>query len=537
MRICSCLWGGIYNPIIPVFRTAPKEWKPSHPELVKGHAIARGYVEFYEPDAFVEAEEGLLEEAGLGALRSSNTLDRRVVLLRDFLRPSDHRDWSEPHFGLGVVDVLRQVYEQERRFQLRDPRPAILVRPQRGTALVESMFGAYPGEKHARYIGKAFDDVYQPETLAPGVEAWRKVFRGHGVTPLSVSRHAIEVNRSWMNDLVIYVFNPEKAVDLIDLWNLRLEPNPILPVPMLWFSELVQDIREALIAEHRPLQGNPNGVMHGGTVEFARSIKEASAMAAIELLAPMPEGTLSVKTWRTRVWVRHTNDLVRRDARLEITAKERRLSLDIEEGKIRSTKFDSLAPDFASAYGGGALRWVNAVKLTAYGTNEVATVVPFNTFDWTWPRLAYLGAKVTVGTEGWVFEQKFKDSTEMIQLNTPESIIVGTFKRAGIEAKLSEPGHIARQVLNHLGGLWGVHLLADRETLHLLNAMAGGLRKRKAGELQTEEEFDRRSKSIRDWEGLMGRRSQAKLRPNVTLDDFTKRNILRLGIETACPEC
>ena len=36
-------------------------------------------------------------------------------------------------------------------------------------------------------------------------------------------------------------------------------------------------------------------------------------------------------------------------------------------------------------------------------------------------------------------------------------------------------------MLDHLGGLWGVHLLADLETLQLLNKMAGGLRRRAAG--------------------------------------------------------
>ena len=26
MRTCTCLWGGAYNPIIPVFRKRPAEW-------------------------------------------------------------------------------------------------------------------------------------------------------------------------------------------------------------------------------------------------------------------------------------------------------------------------------------------------------------------------------------------------------------------------------------------------------------------------------------------------------------------------------
>ncbi len=69
MSYCACLWGGVYNPIIPVFRTAPKEWKPEPFERIKGFAVAKGYVNFFEPGVFVESEEGLLENAGLGALR------------------------------------------------------------------------------------------------------------------------------------------------------------------------------------------------------------------------------------------------------------------------------------------------------------------------------------------------------------------------------------------------------------------------------------------------------------------------------------
>jgi hypothetical protein len=50
MRACACLWGGTYNPIIPVFKRPPKEWKPEIYERFKGRAIAKGYVRFFEPD-------------------------------------------------------------------------------------------------------------------------------------------------------------------------------------------------------------------------------------------------------------------------------------------------------------------------------------------------------------------------------------------------------------------------------------------------------------------------------------------------------
>src|SRR6266508_3930527 len=82
MRACACLWGGVYNPIIPVFRTAPQEWKPEPFERVKGLAVAKGYIDFFEPDVFVESESGLLERAGLEALREKHVLNKQVLSLK-----------------------------------------------------------------------------------------------------------------------------------------------------------------------------------------------------------------------------------------------------------------------------------------------------------------------------------------------------------------------------------------------------------------------------------------------------------------------
>ena len=73
MRACTCLWGGIYNPIIPVFHTSPKEWRPQKYDRIKGLAVTKKYIEFFEPDVFVESESGLLKKAGLGALQKDRS--------------------------------------------------------------------------------------------------------------------------------------------------------------------------------------------------------------------------------------------------------------------------------------------------------------------------------------------------------------------------------------------------------------------------------------------------------------------------------
>ena len=115
MRICACLWGGAYNPISPVFRKRPRDWRPDIPDFLTGVQIARGYVEYFERDVFVEADPKLLERIGLGELRDTSALRPPVIPLDALLACRPNRDRSEFEFGLGIVDVLNDIYEREQR--------------------------------------------------------------------------------------------------------------------------------------------------------------------------------------------------------------------------------------------------------------------------------------------------------------------------------------------------------------------------------------------------------------------------------------
>jgi hypothetical protein len=524
MRASVCLWGGIYNPIIPVFDRPPKEWRSDIYERFKGPAIAKGYVRFFEPDVYVEAEEGLLEQADLGALRQEYSMYPHVITLTELFARRDGREWSTAHVGLNIRDVLSHIYRTEQKFVLREKRESLLVKPQRGNALVESMFGVYPTSSDMDYIPRAYIDVYKPETVDANPETWRRIFRKNAEIPLWVTRHGLNTTRYWYHDIVVFVFDPSRATDLIDLWNLRLEPHPVVPVPIVWFDALSNDISDLLESEHRPVVGNPNGVMHNATIEFGRSILKVTAEALIGKLKPgLPPGSVVLKHWRNAVWIDHRDDRVHRDGRLKVVAKERRADLVVKEDQRQlRTTFNALEPEFAQRYGGGHHRWVNVLRLSNYGDKSIASVLPFNTFDRSWPRLGMGAEQIPIGGEGWVFTQQHKDLGQYVSLLRADEAIVGSFEHHGIRAKLSEPGHIAKQMLEHLGGLRGVSLLADVETLNLLNKMAGG---------------QRRSAPIKDWTDLISRRQARRHHPWDNLASFTTHNVIRLGLETDCPHC
>lgn len=538
MRACTCIWGGVFNPIIPVFRKPPSEWnRDPFKTRLKGIDIAKGYINFYEPDVYVEAEHGLLEEIGLGALREKHSFQACISSLDDFLKPQDSNDWSEPFYGLNIIDVYQNLYNTENRFKLKHERSAVLVKEENGSGLAQAIFGTFPKSKDTAYIKKGYVDVFEPKTLKASPDCWLEVFKNGVDTPLRLTKHKLNSERFWYHDVIIYVFDPKRPTDLIDLWNLRLEPHPILPVPIEWFEELSDFISDVIIEGFRPVRGNNHGVNHHATIEFGRSLSMEVRKESLTYLKERPPGALTVKHWRNSIWQEQVDDRMHKEKRMKITAEEQEKTLELKEEEKWTTTFEVLTPDFAARFGGHDYRWVNTLMFSGYGSENIAKVIPFNHFDRTWPKLGLGSDRVIIGSEGWVFGQRYKNSSEYITLMNMEEAVIGSLKVSGIEAKLSDPGHVAKQMLESLGGIRGSYLLADSDTLSLLNKMAGNLRRRSNENESTEETFERRSASRKIWNTLISKRNAKRSIRNAGLEDFTKRNILILGLETQCSHC
>ena len=531
MRICTCIWGGMFNPIIPVFRRAPLEWRPEPWERIRGYRIANGYMDFYEPDAFVAAETGLSDLAGLDKRWDEGRRKNRVIALGELLRCRGHSIWTEPSFGLSMVDPLQRIYDTEQRFKLRDKRSACLVAPGRTAALVEALFGTYPCEETSRHFSRAFQDVYQPTRSAASVDVWRSAYLDRAITQLLATCHGLDAEGDWRHGPVILIFDPNRITDLIDLWNIRAEAYPVFPVPKDWLPQLVGDIARIILDEYRQVAGAGTGVMHRARVEFSRSMSPESVAESTDALNAElqskrdPERStdfLYVSTSRDKVWIQNQDKHGPRRSRINLIAAERSVDAPVQEGRRPYVRFDPLAPEFARRYALSKFRWTNAVRLSNYGEANVATVLPFNTYDVGWPQLTSLMSPVLVGSEGWCIGESQKDSMRSLRLYSQEEAVIGSLGVLGIKAELSDPGQIAKQIIEHVGGLRSMHLLADIGTLKLLNTMAGG---------------KGRSKSIDEWKKVLSSRPANLMVPKATIKQFTDRNIIRLGVTTRCTHC
>jgi hypothetical protein len=110
IQINIFLWGGTYNPIIPVFQKTPSNWSHLPLDPPSPEAIISEYVRFFDPDILIvcgKIEPSMIEGSG-----------RMVVSAGDVTVPI--ANGRTPGYGIGLFEILAELGRQEFKFIRRD---------------------------------------------------------------------------------------------------------------------------------------------------------------------------------------------------------------------------------------------------------------------------------------------------------------------------------------------------------------------------------------------------------------------------------
>lgn len=538
MNVCTCLWGGVYNPIIPVCSAIPEQWSAAPLPTPNGEALAKGYIRFFEPDVFVEARPGLSANLGIGAVDLELGHKRVLPLSAMLEEPSDRRD--NPPAGLSVFGLYRSLYDQEFKFVARhDHRVARCKATNTAdAAFVDAAYGDFPKTGMLAPLSNSYEEAFEPKSVKATAKTWQKALTDGYRFPLSIGRHGIERAPSGgLGEPILFIADPSSALDLIDLWNIRLFRPNVIAVNARWFIESSKFIGDFIKRNHRPLPGNTHGVMISTTMEFGRSIGDARAKAMVEEagLASLPSGSWSFKLWYDPIWGESTDDFVWRPQRAFLSAGSEDLDLTVSESdRERSVRFRGLAPDFASSYHNSSSAWVNVLQFRSYGSHsDLALSLPTD-YDPGRTHHLRIGGVILPSREGLVLPQHFKAHGEYLRLLTGREAMTDWLKQHGLGAAISKAGRVTEQVLGALDGLRGIRLLADRETIQLLDRMAKSVRKYSDG---TVEEYQDRTAAATVWSALVAKRSKDLWSRNISLDQYVERHVLKLGLGVQCIHC
>lgn len=513
-RICTCLWGGKYNPIIPFFRRIPRWWEREGYRFESASQIVNGYLDFFEPDFLVESEKGLSNGLGFHP--------ERILQLSDVLVRAGDR--SKHGHGLGVFDLYKELYKKEFQFVRRHKHNIVDVRSADHFFELFSgcVFGSFPKSKNLDYIQRAFKDAFDPEQVILDAKTFEKLHKSGYTSALQIGHAKIDVRYNDHSDPALFVLNAHEPKDLIDFWNLRAVRREVMAIPMQWLDDISDFCKDLIKRAHRPLLGNPHGVMIRATVMFSRSIPENQVEDLHKKYFLVDQqGANVLQTWYPPIW-RPSSRFVVRTTRPMLTAEEKRTDVQITDDKA-DIRFEPLNVDFATKYGND-YRWANVVRLSTWSsTNRVATVFPCNYRNPSFPRLGFGGEPLLPTAEGLVFFSKYHRVNQQWTLPDGTTAINDWFKTSMISARLSDSGRATQQIIQTLGGFWGVRSIASLGVIELLNEMT---RKPISRSVHYAEFKNKVHNAIKDdpWQGN-------------AYETLIERNAVQLGLELKCPRC
>lgn len=514
-KICTCLWGGKYNPIVPFFKRIPQWWERKGYRFESASQIVNGYLDFFEPDFLVEAEKGLSKDLGFNP--------KRVLQLADVLVRDGDRD-KHGH-GLGVFDPYRELYRKEFQFVQRHKHNIVDVRAKDRSfdVFAGCVFGSFPKSKNLAYFHHAFNDAFDPENVTLEATTFRKLYKSGHTSALQVGHDKIDIQYNDHNDPALFVLNAHESKDLIDFWNLRAVRREVMAIPVQWLDDISDFCKELIKRAHRPLPRNPHGVMIRATVMFSRSIPEDQIEDLHKKYFQVDKkGANVLQPWYPPIW-RPSPRFVVRTTRPMLTAEEKSTDVQITDDKA-DVRFEPLHVDFAAKYGNDH-RWANVVRLRAWSsTDRVATTFPCNYRNPSFPRLGLGGEHLLPTSEGLVFFPRYRGMHQHWTLPDGTTAINDWFKASKISARLSDSGRATQQIIQTLGGFWGVRSIASLGVIELLNEMT---RKPLSRSVHYAEFKNKIHHAVKDDDVWRGKEHET----------LVERNAVQLGLELKCSKC
>ena len=527
-RINTCLWGGKFNPIIPIFESVPSWLEEEGFHFESPEQMINDYLDFFEPDFLVEAEEGLAEGFGFDP--------ERVRKLADMIeQPGEnyvHR------YGLSVFGIYQDLYAKTFQFAQRHRNSIVHVRPTDTvfTNFVAANFGNFPVHEQFRYFERNYKEIFNPEREKLDAVVLSELYKFEYFSPLEIGCAKLGIDYNAPQLSTLFILDAHESKDVVDFWNLRAIHQDILAVPIQWIEELSPFCKKFIRDNYRCIPNVPNSSKVGPVLMFSRSLSEGNIEEMVGNFPFIQEGDVyTTQRWSPTIWYK-LSEQVTSPTRPTLTADRKVMNLPFD-GDNPEIRFDPLFPEFVSEY--NRFRVANVVKLQDWSDEEfvvrvrdridndqIATVFPCNYKDPSVPKFQpeFLQEEYLLPTtEGLVIFPYRENFSELWNLVDGTTAFNHWFNDNSVSVIRSDAGSTTEQIIQTLGGLGrGVFCLTYKEVVELLDKMSNRFTKS-----FHYEKFQRKIHDAVDNEKLKDR----------IFETLVKQKAVELGLELKCSEC
>lgn len=118
IRLSSTLWGGVYFPIIPLYKRMPSTWKEKHFKAPLAKDVILGYIEAFDPDILVQFSKDVsafIPETGL-----------KIIKPEEIWQSLNEENHLIPKFGLGIFELLNDIFKEYFKYKAKYPIKIII---------------------------------------------------------------------------------------------------------------------------------------------------------------------------------------------------------------------------------------------------------------------------------------------------------------------------------------------------------------------------------------------------------------------------
>jgi hypothetical protein len=534
IRLASTLWGGSYFPIIPLHKRMPATWRDNPLKTPPAKRVILGYIEAFDPDVLVQFSTDLpqyINETGLRVITPEEVWERL----------DDGRSFS-PKFGLGIFEILREVFDENFKFKAKYPVSVMLPRiPSRLSLFWASVFGELP-ERHREIVERHYADALEIQSVDVKNDNLVELLAPKTRFPRRLVQHGIAThNRSYrLHTGFVFFLDATKIEDIVDFWNLRALGKPVIAVPkQLTNNPQLNEHVIGFVKEHRRHWPHNPKVCDRASFIRARncSMEDMQAYATSLKIErdpndPSSDGFILLQHWYPRVWDEWARD--KDGAAPDDLDGEKSESVDIGDTNELQFRIPSVLPSFAQPHGyHGEPRCANEISFRFYGKREyLAEVFPKAAGKRFLRAISELGSvgEWRAGRNGLVKLVKY-EFTSTRSIPTAEEVFFAWLSDFGWRPKLSPPGMLARQLYRKAGGYPGT--LADEKMLGLLEHMNGGTVRRDGS--PTDENVVNQERDLEV--GEVKSRLRRDLLKGRLHDSLVSMGAFKIGLRVRCTEC
>jgi hypothetical protein len=511
IRINTFLWGGTYNPIIPIFPDTPGNWSyiPLPPPPAE---ILIGYIRFFDPDILVTC--GKIDPSKI------ETQGRMIVPAGDITKPISAS--GIPGYGVGLPEILDELGRHEFKFVRRDELKVLAPTLEVPTdALLAAIFGDIPAEAGEIYEHcLKYVDTHRP---AISIDNFFEFHSGQFLFRRQVCSHGLEVRLSrTARHSAIFYFDHTDPLDLIDYWNLRAVGWEVMPLPKaVAQSEKAKSVAGAFISEHKRRDTEAPHFEDHVSIVKGRSISQEEHQALVESLCESPAQIMCQFRYPP-MWDEFTHMRGHLDC-AQLVADTRTTIIDDD---ISTLQIAALAPAFMAPGYRQGYAYANDLEISRYGLKGFGTaVIPPD--QQTVARLFGFGLPDDwrIGANGLTFLGHHADWAVQLSQPSARDVVASVLKSRGwTEFKISPPGNIAYQMMRHLGGPYGINLLKSRRLIEYLERLS------RSGTWDLRQTFFAEIKKIAEAPPI-------SIDVHRLIERYTDAKIFTLGLEVLCPVC